>query len=47
MTIWRFFRAWSGSEAGRWCRRCLEPIRRDDPFGRSESVCAPCRAAAE
>jgi formamidopyrimidine-DNA glycosylase len=46
-TFWSFFRVWGAREAGRWCRRCFEPIARDDPFGRSEGVCAPCRAAAE
>jgi hypothetical protein len=45
MMIWRFFRGWSGLD-GRWCRRCQEAIRSNDPFGRSEGVCAPCRTAA-
>ncbi len=46
MTFWRFFRAMAGVESGRWCRSCREPIGTDDPFGRSEGVCAPCRAHA-
>jgi len=46
MSFWRFFRAMSALEAGRWCRRCCEAINANDPFGRSEGVCAACRAAA-
>jgi hypothetical protein len=34
----------TGLPAGRWCRSCSEPIERDDPFGRSEGVCRPCRS---
>jgi len=46
MTFFTFFRPSGRVDAGRWCRRCLEPIRRKDLFGRSEGVCAACRAAA-
>jgi len=42
-TTWRVLRALAGLENGRWCRSCGETIRRGDPFGRSESVCRPCR----
>jgi hypothetical protein len=44
MTVWRFFRGLAGLESGRWCRACGEAIDRRDLFGRSEGVCAPCRA---
>jgi hypothetical protein len=36
-------RAMAGSEHGADCRSCGEAIQRDDPFGRSERVCSPCR----
>jgi hypothetical protein len=36
----------TGLPVGKWCRSCNEPIERDDPFGLSEGVCAPCRKAA-
>jgi hypothetical protein len=40
------FRALVGLEAGRSCRCCGESIVGNDPFGMSEGVCRPCRAAA-
>jgi hypothetical protein len=45
-SMWKLFRALAGVEAGCSCRRCTESIRRSDPFGMSEGVCAPCRRAA-
>jgi hypothetical protein len=45
-TMWTLFRALAGREAGCSCRRCTESILRDDPFGRSEGVCRPCRRVA-
>jgi hypothetical protein len=41
--VYRLFRALVGLETGRTCRTCGESILRDDPFGRSEGVCRPCR----
>jgi hypothetical protein len=46
VTTWKLLRALVGLEAGRSCRRCGESILDSDPFGRSEGVCRPCRAAA-
>lgn len=43
--IWKFLRALSGGEGGRWCRSCDEAIARSDLFGQSEGVCTPCRTA--
>jgi hypothetical protein len=41
--IFKIMRAMAGREHGSDCRRCGESIQRDDPFGRSERVCSPCR----
>ena len=38
------FRRLLNLETGVSCRRCTEAIPRDDQFGVSEGVCAPCRA---
>jgi hypothetical protein len=43
LTFWSFFRSLAGLESGRWCRRCSEPIRRHDTFGRGEGICTACR----
>jgi len=42
----KLFQALVGLEAGRACRCCGQAIVDDDPFGMSEGVCRPCRAAA-
>ena len=44
MTIFTLLRAFSGTEPGRPCRRCTEPIPADDAFGLREAVWRPCRA---
>jgi hypothetical protein len=41
--VWKIMRAFAGTENGSDCRSCGESITRQDPFGRSERVCAPCR----
>jgi formylmethanofuran dehydrogenase subunit E len=41
--IWKIMRALAGVEHGSNCRKCGESIQRNDPFGRSERVCMPCR----
>ena len=43
---YKLFQALVGLEAGRSCRCCGQSIVVDDPFGMSEGVCRPCRAAA-
>ena len=45
-SFWKLFRALAGAENGCSCRKCTESILRNDPFGMSEGVCAPCRRAA-
>jgi len=35
----------TGLPSGRWCRSCDDAIEPSDPFGLSEGVCRPCRAA--
>ncbi len=42
--VYRVLRALVRFESGRNCRSCDEAIARDDAFGLSEAVCAPCRA---
>jgi hypothetical protein len=39
----RFLRAIAMLDSGLPCRTCGEGIKRDDEFGLSEGVCAPCR----
>ena len=46
MTVWNVLRALAGLETGRSCRQCQDAISGADPFGRSEGVCHPCRAAS-
>jgi hypothetical protein len=41
--VWKIMRALAGVEHGSNCRTCGESIQRNDPFGRSERVCTPCR----
>jgi hypothetical protein len=41
--ITKLVRALFGSEAGRHCRRCMEPLHPHDPVGANEGVCLPCR----
>jgi hypothetical protein len=41
----RILRTFAPSASGYWCRSCGNPICRDDAFGVSEAVCAPCRRA--
>ena len=43
--VFKIMRALAGVEHGSDCRSCGESIQRNDPFGRSERVCAPCRHA--
>ena len=43
---YKLFQALVGLEAGRSCRCCGQAIVGNDPFGMSEGVCRPCRAAA-
>jgi hypothetical protein len=43
--VWKIMRALAGVEHGSSCRTCGESIQREDPFGRSERVCTPCRQA--
>jgi hypothetical protein len=42
-SVWKIMRALTGVEHGSDCRSCGESIERQDRFGRSERVCAPCR----
>ena len=42
--MYRLVRTLLRLESGRNCRTCAEAIARDDAFGLSEAVCAPCRA---
>lgn len=46
ITVWRVLRALAGVESGVSCRSCAETVAGNDPFGLSEHVCRPCRAAA-
>jgi hypothetical protein len=39
----KLVRALFGSEAGKRCRRCREPLHPNDEFGVSEGLCLPCR----
>lgn len=39
----KFFRAIAMLDSGLPCRTCGQGIARDDEFGLSEGVCAPCR----
>jgi formylmethanofuran dehydrogenase subunit E len=41
--VWKIMRALAGVENGTNCRKCGESIHKQDPFGRSERVCDPCR----
>jgi hypothetical protein len=41
--VWKIMRAFAGVEHGTNCRKCGESIQKQDPFGRSERVCDPCR----
>ena len=46
-SVYKVLRALSGTETGRACRRCNEPIPAHDHFGASEGVCSPCRHASD
>jgi hypothetical protein len=42
--IWRLLASMSARQAAKRCRSCAKPIFGDDGFGRSEEICAACRA---